>query len=107
MSIDDKLREIVRDFGLKAEFNSFSSDKDLPVVVAQIKQAFADEGWAYLPKMTVTDLEEGREWINKNMQQVMTGQEWYDKLIEEWLRLPKDHGFVDMQDAAKRAAGIT
>lgn len=95
-SLDDKLRGIIGN-----GYDRFDVEK----AIAQIKQAFADEGWIK---------PEGADLIADVLDDMMTGQEWYDRFMKE---LPDsidlvhpDREVFDRRwaiTAAKKAAGLT
>ena len=90
------------------------SDED----VAQIKQAFADEGYVQMPQVEmITRFESGKkpELFMVNGKEVMTGREWYERFEKE-LGEPQTfagYGYDsvgydedDVLAAAKRASGV-
>lgn len=101
--LDDKLREILHDF-------YYSEAKAPDDQVAQIKQAFADEGWV--------DMHKGFDKVwevrapspdggPRVIAHLMDGQEFYQRFKAEmpqgsWRELTD----VDILDAAKKAAGL-
>ena len=96
--LDDKLRDIVKD-KLVSYVNPYSMLPDLlDSSVSEIKQAFTDEGYINL--------------ANVQMKTLMSGKEWYDKLMAEVERFNYDNrGSTDidthyLEDVAKRASGV-
>jgi hypothetical protein len=113
MNLDDKLREIV--LGWVLADLSVSEDKHLDKMIAQIKQAFKDEGYKSdeytktLVKATLNEIHEAG---------YMTNQDWYKRFIKEWDQactaigtiavtedLPYLYGRLADQ-AARKAAGL-
>jgi len=125
MDIDNKLREILRNgaFGHYIEDDkgdfcpldwSGSSDGYFDTYIARIKQAFADEGWSDTNLYTKDKL--ARFLKSENM---MTGQEWYNRFKKELQELYSDDPFFPLPDdsideltfgesldAARKAGGI-
>lgn len=120
MSLDDKLREILG-LVLHADLKSDLIDS----MVASIKQAFTNEGWVELRLAEVRPWKETVKNLNEltgsdvslteaYKQNLMTGQEWYDRFereIGEWglgaysveyRRVKLD----SVLEAAKKAAGL-
>lgn len=113
MSLDGKLREILEPIINQAFYDGFEVGGEdygddgwvaaLPEdVIAQIRAAFADEGY-----YTLRQLENVRYHL-------MTGQEWYDKFEKELYVLAQHGNFVFMDEtikeileAAKIAAGLS
>ena len=95
MTLDDKLRYLL---------------KQPNTTVAQIKQAFIDEGWADTNNLTTL-----ANWAAKD-RGLMTGQEFYDRFEKEYEHQVKENdsrtgGELSHQrhyiiEAAKKAAGI-
>lgn len=127
--LDDKLREILKtphQDSLGATVMSFPDSK----LIAQIKQAFADElGMNQLLQdmtnmhanlqheyarllMTPTPKKKTytADFSNGKLSKLMTGQEWLEKLIESMIgiSIPESHVVTlgKILGAAKRAAGI-
>lgn len=60
---------------------------DARVLIPELKQAFADEGYVHIPQVEiVTRYERGEkpELYMVNGKKVMTGQEWYDRFVREY-----------------------
>lgn len=112
--LDEKLKEILRDGALghyttngEGDFVpldwSGTPDKYFADYVAQIKQAFADAGYA--------TKEQWHGIVNSHIaitNRLMSGQEWYDRFAfivktEEQLYKEAEDTYLDM---AKRAAGL-
>lgn len=105
--MDDKLKEILSTFAAympgDASINTFRKEEDkyAPKFIAQIKQAFADEGYENTTFKT-TELFKGHS------PEYMTGQEWYDRFEKE---LRNHHSVKTLLDEnylklAKKAAGL-
>jgi hypothetical protein len=85
--------------------------KDHNVLVYQIKQAFADEGYAYHPWTMLKDgkyynVDERHEIVAR----LMTGQEWYKRFQKETKRMFSGKGYAsahNIMGAAKRVAGLS
>jgi hypothetical protein len=108
-TLDDKLGGILDDYGqemyLQSEENG--APPNLTAAIAQIKAAFDEEGyrkhdWAISPDGVVFD---GIQYH--------TGQEWYDRFMEQKLKSvtmlnPAITQVVltEISEAAKRAAGL-
>lgn len=95
--IDEKLREIVDKEGYDTRRGTGISNKG----IAQIKQAFAEEGYVQIRD----------ELVPPNQPPVMTGKYWYERFRVEYDRLPhdnqtKDQGKYYAVEAAKKAAGL-
>lgn len=104
--LDDKLKELK--IQLDYEDGRHLSDGD----IAQIKQAFYEDGWIDV---------RGIRWNYKALHdidikpngEVMTGQEWYDRFGKE-LQKHQDYKHVEdtfymdtiVKEAARKAAGI-
>lgn len=96
-SLDDKLHEILESLSSAETGNS----EDDEWKIAQIKAAFESAGY----------VKEENKWVEyaKQMEQYMTGQEFYDRFIHELkafyteLDIPQQEAALT---AAKRAAGI-
>lgn len=114
-NLDKRLREMVLAFSYHER-----SDLEAGELVAQIKQAF----YADLNPL-VTQLTENTQRIIANAQamtgiqpivapNLMTGQEWYDRLMKEFLSVNRIYEnsddwvakFTDFVEAAKRASGV-
>lgn len=96
MSIEDKLKEILKQ---NAGFdNGFEMSGDagwggnlnkatLEVMIPQIIQAFKDEGWQKPNEFGqisyTTYYKAGKTTLVPAQPDIMTGQEWYDRLIKE------------------------
>lgn len=93
MSLDDKLREIV-DF--EGETEEYANE-----TIAQIKQAFADEGWIHSPLVDY-------QFKRIKSGELMTGQEFFDRfepLLED-IDLNSKTRYRELKEAAKKASGI-
>lgn len=96
MKIDDKLKEILS--SSVGRFVNRAPDK----IIADIKQAFADEGYEkpIFPNKLV------KEVFEEHKVGLMSGQTWY----ERWLKqLNSNPGFListDYFEAARRASGL-
>lgn len=92
MSLDDKLKTVIANLDKGSVFGDYFDWDAFPEVLAQIKQAFLDDGYQRLePGVTY-----------------MTGQSWYNRFKKE---LTQDMStYADWTDAAdiaaKRAAGL-
>ena len=105
-TLDDRLREILR--------ADRANELAIAETIAQIKQAFADEGWIKIPQIVEVEgkLETQHNFVDINNMRYMTGQEWYDRFERELQRV----AFVDEYDvrnavnqcwdAAMKAAGL-
>lgn len=91
---------------------------DFTQAIAQIKQAFQDEGYIHVPQVeVVTRYEHGKkpEVYMVNGKEVMTGKEFYERFLKE-LGKPeifRGYGYDsvgydedDVLEAARRAGGI-
>lgn len=87
--LDSKLREIrIKQY----DSGYLLSHRELePEEIAQIKQAFADEGYLQIQ----TEL---------GMDTFFTGKQWYDRFIKELPLIPGWQGTIEK--AAKKAAGL-
>ena len=97
MSIDDKLRNTLRDYG------EHYIGKEL--AIDEIKQAFIDEGWtpeaAVEPRQSVTRVTTTNDY--------MTGQEFYDRFAVYLTSTGVERDAYyddDMLEVAKKAAGL-
>lgn len=94
MSIENKLREIVRAAHRAADERGRNDD----LTIMQLIEAFESEGWRHVP----TDLELLQEM------NYLSGQEWYSKFEKEldkhdWT----NHSCGDIAlEAAKKASGL-
>jgi hypothetical protein len=110
-TLDEKLREILEDWYPGTQYED---------VVPKIKQAFQDEGWI-APDTDKYKLVKGLQKAalennDSNTVPVMTGKEWYDKLMSEFLKVnhiyttPDEEDwvakFTDFVEAAKRASSL-
>jgi hypothetical protein len=97
MSLDDKLRELKLKGKLYVETDSMERYLELSdEAIAQIKQAFSDEGYS------------NGQWKMAAALGLLTGQEWYDRFTKEYIILVetlKDKELAALL-GAKRAAGI-
>jgi hypothetical protein len=109
-NLDDKLKEILQ---ANSGYGSMSDE----YVIAQIKQAFADEGYkkpgtaAELINKMAKDLEDAGVMRNWSDTDLLTGQEWYWKFVKESERVwdnrkSKTTQYNEMVEAAKKASGI-
>lgn len=99
MSLDERLRDVL--FKAAGGISDMGDDE-----VAQIKQAFADEGWTPIQRVGFRPDKEG---FIERYPALMTGQEWYDRFVEECKRIPDGKHpsiFDPVYEAAKKAAGI-
>lgn len=83
-SLDDKLREILDSFTDRPLPKNPFYRKGQNDIMAQIKQAFADEGYA--PTINYKDLDESEKAeVTRRVfdQNYMTGQEWYARFEKE------------------------
>jgi hypothetical protein len=103
MSLDDKLRGILGKEGITYP----------PGAIEKIKQAFADEGYEKMPKAEDYRYEPGAvhsRVITSILKEgnYMTGQEWYDRFVQECKNLEPNHPsiFDPVYEAAKKASGI-
>lgn len=115
-NLDDKLREIYLTIDECPESKVCGTCIKLADdFVAQIKQAFADDGYVQIPQVeVVTRWEAGKkpEVFMVNGKEVMTGQEWFEKfvyaLLEDGTYEEGDTKDLDeVMDAARKAAGMT
>lgn len=95
--LDNKLRIII--LGLPDPDGGIS-EGDMVDGIAQIKQAFADAGYVPIGTQKDKDLAYG---IDGKYYHVMTGQEWYDRFVEEYNMWTDSEGVLE---AAKRAGGL-
>lgn len=119
MTLDEKLREIFRN----PEWGQYRNNWQFEI--AQIKAAFAEEGYVQVPQVEiVTRYEAGKkpELFMVNGEEVMTGQEWYDRFekevmdIQYSINVPEDADRTDsiiegvemtLLGLASKAAGLT
>lgn len=94
--MDERLREIIE--SLEFEGHTY---KTAPKAIAQIKQAFAEEGWC----APIHFIDRG-DGIKVSAEQVMTGQEWYDRFEKEIRKNGKADFNKELLEAAKKAAGL-
>lgn len=119
--IDDKLLEIL----LKADFTpgldlAHTSEK-YGKVIAQIKQAFKDEGYIKIPPLVkstskVFEIKKGGIAITIKPEEVMTGQEWLSRFEKELMDIPVlwtdeipkqlNPYALKVLEAAKKASGL-
>jgi hypothetical protein len=92
--LDDKLREIKH---LDCPGHGANPDNDC---IAQIKQAFADEGYR---------LHLAENVVVIPRKDCMTGQEWYDRFRKDYFETRDKYEFDmdDVWESAKRAAGLS
>lgn len=120
--LDDKLREqLDRMWGAGIDYATSPDFKELSVdekdalyeryktnvgneAIAQIRQAFADDGWI---KARPDDMKD----------YLITGQQWYDRLMSEFLKVNRLYTaddneedwmakFTDFVEAAKKVSGV-
>lgn len=105
--IDTKLKEILCGYAGKPDFENPQQKQLLESNIAQIKKAFADEG--YIPYKPYYEIPEDQrkeaEWWSKTPT-ILTGQEWYDRFKVEFTKDQTVSYSGDMLAVAKRAAGI-
>lgn len=99
MKLDDKLREVI--YGWVTADMDVTEEEHIDKMVAQIKQAFADEG--YIDSKNLEHL-----FSVARATGLMTGQEFYDRFRSEVAKELNEHamptGFV--MRAAKKASGL-
>lgn len=107
-NLDDKLREILTGCVNRAydDMDSKSWHDPYSEPIAQIKQAFTDEGYKqYTIHTKITTL--NGVVTTQHGQAIMTGQEWYDRFKKELTNIkPPDEYVGDVVAAAKRASGV-
>lgn len=115
-NLDDRLREILADSGIAMQYANVPDNMEY--TIAQIKAAFKAEGWKPGDVEVVTRWERGKKphIFMIEGKEVMTGQQWYQKLEEEMKgkTLPysgDNHDDVAttcliVMDAAKRASNL-
>jgi len=117
--LDDKLREVLR-YTVNGERNIHATE--MKETLAQIKQAFANAGYVQTLKTgDRTIVANGKDpfgWIVYYPDEVMTGQEWYDRFMAELdkplyndtkkyqRQCPECGSPYLLETAAKRAAGL-
>lgn len=112
MTLDDKLMDILA----QHRMNSGELDKESleQQCVELIKQAFADEGYIP-PKAKMFWHQKGKNVyisgaqdhiVSVDMEQLMTGQEWYGRFEAELKAHPMVEGQYDVFQVARRAAGL-
>lgn len=102
--LDDRLKEIIRD---ARSYKLYGNDEpeadfDEDELLAAIKQAFEEAGYVQIIGKASVSID-GKPDPKFHM----TGQEWYDRYVNECLKLNRDFSYVAMLDAAKRAAGLS
>ena len=100
--LDNKLRKLLAPLYVPEDFDDAQ-------LIAQIKQAFNDAGYRHNLAAGFWSKELEREGL-------MTGQQWYDKLMKEFLKVnhiyetPEQDDwvakFTDFVEAAKKAANL-
>ena len=114
MSIEERLADILD----SAKEIDYLGEIDWSNSIAQIKNAFIEEGYVQVPQVElVTRWERGSkpELYTVNGKEVMTGQEFYDRFVREyhmradWISADPTMGYDAEQDvllAARLAAGL-
>lgn len=88
--LDKKLREILTP----------KLPTTIDTQIIRLKQAFADEGYIVLQPLTVKS-------SDTDATDLMTGQDWYDRFVQEWLSIHRpDLKSIEILEAAKKAAGV-
>lgn len=112
MTLDEKLREIFAQYTDTYDEPLLPNDFiDRNNILAQIKQAFMQEGWE--PKISTKWALKAFEKNQREMYGMMTGQEWYDRFKTEIesLKSPDldDWHFTHLEvlAVAKKASGLS
>lgn len=98
-NLDDKLREILKPWAWDKSYTEET--------IAQIKQAFIDEGWHF--HGAKQDLKDYLRWSKDEavLHITMTGAEFYDRFEKEIQGISGDTVHkVNIYAAAKRASGL-
>jgi hypothetical protein len=111
-NLDDKLKEIVAGEAYETRFGTTEISKE---GIAQIKQAFVDEGYQRVGIVgnVIEQHVDYHEYIGANGKpnvRLMAGQEWLAKFMAEWQKQPNSGRSDDLNlfiyEAAKKAAGL-
>jgi hypothetical protein len=111
--LDERLRELLSQITTGGHYVRLNRQAQQLVdsQSAQIKQAFADEGYVHVPQVeVVTRYEAGKkpEVFMVNGKEVMTGQEWYSRfepLLED-IDLNSPTRYQQIKTAAKKASRL-
>lgn len=103
--LDKKLEEIVTEAYNVDSCCYGYDDSEVKQTVEEVKQAFIDDGWRNLGKHTSYECHVDPRFAN-----MMTGQEWYSKFLEE-IERRQDYSLgaistLIAKEIAKKAAGI-
>lgn len=105
--LDSKLREILEEVEDEVNNTGGVSTKHRGRLVAQIKQAFAEEGYVKVSKDNQDKIKTATIYsINHGQYELMTGQEWYERFEKELNNHPIKLQGTEIMRAAKKAAGL-
>lgn len=86
VGLDEKLRKILHSWESQGLERGWGTIGDENNAIAQIKEAFAEEGYRpAVRQIKVSSFEEAMK-IQEERIPVMTGQEWYERFAEEYLK---------------------
>lgn len=104
--LDKKLDEVLQGWVIGGD-SVYNYPPTKNQALAAIKQAFIDDGW--LRSIDIS-LPTGTPYVPEPR---MTGQEWYDRFLNEMVAIPLEDfsgSYVDvgqrLREAAKKAAGL-
>lgn len=98
--LDKRLRDVLGEYGREALAAPTKGFPSREKYIAQIKQAFADEGWTHKPFL--------KHLLQTDDTPVYTGQEWLDRFNDELdggLKLP-DVMDIWVRHCANKASGV-